>query len=264
MGEGVPAPRRHLLCTDAQTRCPRERDILPEGSDLATPSQLCPDWLRKRHRAEIPEFWGRGSCSFGSNCCILSPSSCHSAWFGAHNLLLGHPLRLAGCGSPGAPQSPRRPLCCGAPGLGVGLLHSHPHSLAQAHTCVGLPGLASEPWQAVTEAGPALSARALCQGLGCPGARTNVYTAGTCVSSVPLLLNVYLLQFPCGQCLPQLQLLVGAAGTTGKPGTLLGPEGSRPPAPTLLFLLEMCLLPAPATSTQPVSSLLHFQPYICI
>lgn len=236
-GEWVPAPWRHSLCTDAQTQCPRERDILPEGTDLATPPKLCPDWLREG--TELRSQSSGGSCSFGSNCCILSLSPCHSAWFGAHNLLLGHPLKLTGCGSPEAPQSPPRPLCCWAPGLGIGLLHSHPHSVAQAHTCAGLPGLASEPWQAVTEAGPALSARALCQGLGCPRARTNVYTAGTCVSSVLLLLNVYLLQFPCGQCPPQLQLLVGAAGTTGKPGALLGPAGSRPSAPTLLSLLEM-------------------------
>lgn len=50
----------------------------------------------------------------------------------------------------------------------------------------------------------------------CSRAQTNVYTAGTCVSSVSLLLIVYLLHFPCGQCPPQLQLLVEAAGTTGK------------------------------------------------
>lgn len=101
-----------------------------------------------------------------------------------------------------------------------------PCSLAQAHTYhVGPPGLASEPLWAVTEANPALSARALCQGPGCPRAQTNGYAAGTCGSSVLLLLIVYLLHFPCGQCPPQPQLLVGAVGTTGKLGTLLGLEG---------------------------------------
>lgn len=67
-----------------------------------------------------------GSCSFGSNCCILFPSPYHLAWFGAHDFLLGHALRLAGCGFPGAPQSLCRPLYCWAPGLSIGLLHFPP------------------------------------------------------------------------------------------------------------------------------------------
>lgn len=78
-----------------------------------------------------------------------------------------------------------------------------PCFLAQAHTRHGgLPGLASEPPWAAPEADPALSARALCQGPGCPRAQTNVCTAGPCVSSVSLLLIVYLLHFPCGQFPP--------------------------------------------------------------
>lgn len=71
---------------------------------------------------------------------------------------------------------------------------------------------------------------------------------GTCGSSVLLLLIVYLLHFPCGQCPPRPQLLVGAVGTTGKLGTLLGLEGgpgSQPPP--LLSPLETRLL-QPASS----------------
>lgn len=54
---------------------------------------------------------------------------------------------------------------------------------------------------------------------------------GTCGSSVLLLLIVYLLHFPCGQCPPRPQLLVGAVGTTGELGTLLGLEGVQAPSP---------------------------------
>lgn len=92
---------------------------------------------------------------------------------------------------------------------------------------------------------------------------------GTCGSSVLLLLIVYLLHFPCGQCPPRPQLLVGAVGTTGKLGTLLGLEGgSRLPAPTLAVSTRNASSPACQFLPHPphlcLSSVLHFQPCICI
>lgn len=184
-----PSSLERWFCTDAHTHCPRSRDTAPERMDLAPPLQSDSSLLAPgRCRAEIPEFWG----SSGSNCCIPLPPLCHSAWFGAHNFLLDHPLRLVGLSSPGAPRSLSRPSCCWAPGLGTGLLQRGP---------------GSEPL--------VLSLRrpsSLCHGPGRPSARTAAYTAGTCVSSVSLLLNVYLLQFPCGQCLPRWPAAAGGGG----------------------------------------------------
>ena len=96
------------------------------SSSPALPRLTHPFWHLEG--IELRSWSSGGSCSFGSNCCILFPSLCHSAWFGAHNFLLGHPLRLAGLSSPGAPQSRLRPLCCWACGLGFGLLQPGPAS----------------------------------------------------------------------------------------------------------------------------------------
>lgn len=132
------------------------------------------------------------------------------------------PLRLAGLSSPGAPRSLSRPSCCWAPGLGMGLLQRGPGSEPLALTL--------------------RRSRSLCHGPGRPSAQTAAYTAGTCVSSVSLLLNVYLLQFPCGQCPPQWPAAAGGGGwhhwQTGHP---TGLEGSGIPAPN------------PALSTRNVS-----------
>lgn len=112
-----------------------------------------------------------------------------------------------------------RRSCCWAAGLGMGLLQRGPGSE------------------------PLLLSSSLCPGPGRPSARTAAYTAGTCVSSVSLLLNVYLLQFLCGQCPPRWPAAAGGGGWhhwhMGHP---TGPEGSGIPAPS------------PALSTRNVSS----------
>lgn len=165
-------------------------------------------------------------CGFGSNCCILLPPLCHSAWFGAHNFLLNYPLKLVGLSSLGAPRSLSRSLCFWPPGLGMGLLQRRP---------------GSEPL--------VLSLRQssfLCHGPGCPSAQTAAYIAGTCVSSVSLLLNVYLLQFPCGQCPSRWPAAAGGGGWHHwKTGHLTGLEGSGIPAPNPAFstrnVFSVCL-----------------------
>lgn len=101
--------------------------------------------------------------------------------------------------------------------------------------------------------GPALSARL-------PHGPTSVYTAGTCVSSVLLLLNVYLLQLPHSPW----WLLLGAVGTIvvsrlGSLGTLLGLEGvwalSPTPAPSPACQLLPPLPDPSASSRNPLSAL---------
>lgn len=74
-------------------------------------------------------------------------------------------------------------------------------------------------------------------------AQTAAYTAGTCVSPVSLLLNVYLLRFPRGQCPPRWLAAAGGGGWHHwHTGHSAGPEGSGVPAPH------------PALSTRNVSS----------
>lgn len=197
-----------------------------------------------RCRAEIPEFWD----SFGSSCCIALPPLCHSAWFGAHNFLLDHPLRLVGLSSPGAPRSLSRPSCCWAPGLGIGLVQRGP---------------GSEPL--------VLSLRrpsSLCHGAGRLSARTAAYTAGTCVSSVSLLLMSTSCSSHVASVFPDGRpLLVGAAGTTGKRGARLGWRGQGSQPLTLLSRLEMCLLQSACSChpSLPVCQLsASLQPCTCI
>lgn len=110
-GERGPCSMERLFCTDAHTRCPRRKDIAPRariwlllsGATQSDSSLFSPG----RCRAETQS--SGGPCSFGSNCCILLPPLCHSAWFGTRNFFLDHPLRLAGLSSPGAPHNLFRP-----------------------------------------------------------------------------------------------------------------------------------------------------------
>lgn len=106
-GKGGPCSVEMLLCTDAQTWRPRNRDISPQAlAWLLLPSSAQSDfspWLLEGRQLRSQS--SGGSCNFGSNCCVLCPSPGHSAWFDAYNLLLGRPLRLAGLGSSGVPSN---------------------------------------------------------------------------------------------------------------------------------------------------------------
>lgn len=213
LGRGFPAPWRGLLCTDAQTWCPRNRDISQQAlAWLLFPSSAQSDfslWLLEGRQLRSQS--SGGSCNFGSNCCVLCPFPSHSAWFNAHNLLLGRPLRLAGLGSPGVPSNSAQAFLLLSPWPG----HWSPALLLLPGPDPRLPvwgasRAASESLRAVAEAGPALSAGLCVGGWAAPGPR-RLYAQQAPVS-LTVASAVYLSQLSCGQGPPRWQLLVGATG----------------------------------------------------
>lgn len=136
--EGGPAPRRCLLCADAQTWRPRNRDISPQAPDCScSPAQLrVISPLAPGRDRQLRSQSSRGSCSTQLKLLCSLPFPGHSAWFDAYNLLLGRPLRLAGLGSPGVPSNSAQAFLLLSPWQGIGLLHFSCF-LAQTHACPG-------------------------------------------------------------------------------------------------------------------------------
>lgn len=188
------------------------QSALTGSSSPALPRPISPFWHLED--IELRSWSSGGSCSFGSNCCILVPSLHHSAWFGAYNFLLGHPLRLVGLSSPGDLQSL-------SSGLGPGQsLNPIPNPEAawffQPWLCVmGQPDLG--PRHPYTQQAPVSAQCRFCSmSTSCSSHVTSVLLRGSCW---------------WGRLAP----LANGAPCQGRRGS-----GSQPPAP--LSLLEMCLL----------------------
>ena len=251
--EGVPAPWRCLICADAQTWRPRNRDISQQAlAWLMLPSSAQSDfslWLLEDRQLRSQS--SGGSCNFGSNCCVLCPSPGHSAWFAAYNLLLGRPLRLAGLGSPGVPSnSPQAFL----------LLSPWPGHWSPALFLLPGPDPRLPMWGVLRAASESFRARLVqlfqpgsVSGAGLPQGPDVCMPSRHLFGSVLLLLSTSRSShvarvLPSGGCWwGQLALCCESRGTLDAP---LGLEGAGLPAPTPA-LRELCLLQ------------LHFQRCIC-